>query len=534
MYDKDLLLSIGDDFKKIGTKLAPFVKGGARVVGGILLGTTRPEVAATLAIDAMFPVSELVQGASLKEAAGASFFNQMANLFGGGIDVAKVQVDELIASGKEIGLNDQEIQRLKIIKNQFDNQVKLQDAGYELETYKIAEKERGPENIDAFFQSEYQNAEKNFNDALKTFQDYDQEQALTDYDILKRALNRKIGIRAERMPTGPQEMFQDTGGLPPQLETPFLSKFEKAAIKEAGTFIPKAGTEEELSDVFLKETTGKTLQELQQQQEQATQEQTAMTELDEGLLMMNNVFEQGKQGFKKGGMVQRQGFADGPKMPRRGFLGLLAGLGTYIASLPFFKPTTKIGKEVLKQAPKVKGTPDWFPLLTDEIVKKGKDITAKAAIEDGQIVKMIEVDGDEVTGVFNRDGSIEVNVQSGDGAFEQPYTLRYEPPRADYDPGSGLIEQQGNFTVLEESPYSVVTGDPKNPDFDYEFDVDEADFGFHLSDTTRLEKHVTGKPERLIRNKTGQMPGSNNPDPVDVLVNKYGDYDDTVPDDYYD
>jgi len=68
---------------------------------------------------------------------------------------------------------------------------------------------------------------------------------------------------------------------------------------------------------------------------------------------------------------------------------------------------------------------------------------------------MIEVDGDEVTGVFNRDGSIEVNVQSGDGAFEQPYTLRYDPPRADYDPNSGLIKQPGNFTVLEESPYSV-------------------------------------------------------------------------------
>jgi len=50
-------------------------------------------------------------------------------------------------------------------------------------------------------------------------------------------------------------------------------------------------------------------------------------------------------------------------------------------------------------------------------------------------------------------------------------------------------------------------------------------FGQHISDTTKLEKFATGKPERLIRNKSGQTPGSNNPDPVETLIEKYGEYD---------
>ena len=531
MFDKELINSTVNDFVNVAKKISSTTGIGLKVIQGILIGSGIGEITLALGLEGAAAGYALTKGASLKEALASTFLGSLV------LDIDKIQIDELVESGKQLGYNDAQLKDLKEIATQFKNQKKIQDTADEIvRAEEKLQQNENPEDalkLQAEINSGYEDINKLI-DSLNTFKKtFDKKKINNFIDFFETALSRQVGTRTERLRKAPEDIYPEGGLTDEQLKNLSVTPYKKTALDTYGFSVPESPYKDYILEEVLKMPEQK-FQEKIQQEKQAAIEAEQSSNPEDFLLQINEAYNQGKQGFKKGGTVQRQGFADGPKMPRRGFLGLLAGLGTYIASLPFFKPTTKIGKEVLKQAPKVKGTPDWFPLLTDEIVKKGKDITAKAAIEDGQIVKMIEVDGDEVTGVFNRDGSIEVNVQSGDGAFEQPYTLRYDPPRADYDPNSGLIKQPGNFTVLEESPYSVVTGDPKNPDFDYEFDVDEADFGFHLSDTTRLEKHVTGKPERLIRNKTGQMPGSNNPDPVDVLVNKYGDYDDTIPDDYYD
>ena len=78
-----------------------------------------------------------------------------------------------------------------------------------------------------------------------------------------------------------------------------------------------------------------------------------------------------KQGFAFGGRVGLQD-GGGPKIGRRGFLGLL---GAGIGSLFMPKGVKQIAEavvpaaKVIKQAP---GMPDWFPLLVNQIKSKGK------------------------------------------------------------------------------------------------------------------------------------------------------------------
>lgn len=75
-------------------------------------------------------------------------------------------------------------------------------------------------------------------------------------------------------------------------------------------------------------------------------------------------------GKKDGGRI---GLAEGggPKMGRRGFLGLM-GAGLASLMLPFGRGAKEVAPVVTKAIQPVAGMPDWFPLLVNRIRSKGK------------------------------------------------------------------------------------------------------------------------------------------------------------------
>jgi len=91
-------------------------------------------------------------------------------------------------------------------------------------------------------------------------------------------------------------------------------------------------------------------------------------------------FEKKRTLNAKGGRI---GFAEGgggPKMGRRGFLGLM-GAGLASLMMPFGRGAKEVAPMVTKAIQPVAGMPDWFPLLVNRIRSKGK-VTREPNYED--------------------------------------------------------------------------------------------------------------------------------------------------------
>ena len=180
----------------------------------------------------------------------------------------------------------------------------------------------------------------------------------------------------------------------------------------------------------------------------------------------------------------RMDFSEGsPKDPsRRTFLKFLAG----IASLPivgkFFKGAKSA--KVVKLANTTTKMPDWFPAFVDRAFEKG-------------IAKKIDVDLTELTipelpGVkveVRTDGKVRVE---GKNAYNEPYQIEYEPPGyevLDYETGQ-TVRTKGDFEAVDTQFYR--TGDPREMDYDVDFntvkDVDDILGG----DSTKLEGFAKG------------------------------------------
>ena len=208
----------------------------------------------------------------------------------------------------------------------------------------------------------------------------------------------------------------------------------------------------------------------------------------------------------------REGFAEGggPKMGRRGFLGLLTG----IAAAPEIMKSIK-GTKAAKVASKIKlekaeGMYPWFPDLIEKIKTKGKPFEEKEIIMEasykhepkgygglpkGEETVTRHVDGD--TEFLLReypDGRIAVDIHSprNQEGSSTPVTLYYRPTM-ELKYYSGVKVEPAEFKVLEKEPRYFANG----PD-----DVD-----IEMSETRKIpgKNTIYGDVEAAERFATGKI-----------------------------
>ena len=155
-------------------------------------------------------------------------------------------------------------------------------------------------------------------------------------------------------------------------------------------------------------------------------------------IKMNEMYgkkDGGRVGLKDGG---------GPKMGRRGFLGLL-GAGAASLMLPFGKIASKAPVGAVTQAvQKVPGMPEWFPLLVNRIRTKGKVKREPGYAEytgGGDLEKVYELDGYTL---YEDMGTGRITV-SGRGNDYQQVSMEYSPGETQIvskkDPITGEIKR---------------------------------------------------------------------------------------------
>jgi hypothetical protein len=228
----------------------------------------------------------------------------------------------------------------------------------------------------------------------------------------------------------------------------------------------------------------------------------------------------------------RMGFAEGggPRMGRRGFLGLLGAL----AATPFVKKLMKgekliEGKKILKAGkilPNVEGMPEWFNPLVNKIMKEGIDISPEARTV-GDIVKVKKIEipvlgkekPDVITMTTNPDGQIYIEAEVEGGSFDSPFSLYYKPPKTDIDLETGkAINEPGEFSVLETRPR------PAYEPGEFELEYENMSAKDAISDLERVEKIAMGK--RIPPQKVEQRAGARKfveENPYEDIVNRYPD-----------
>ena len=162
--------------------------------------------------------------------------------------------------------------------------------------------------------------------------------------------------------------------------------------------------------------------------------------------------EGGRIGFAEGG--------GGPKIGRRGFLGLL-GAGAASLMLPF-RAADKVAPVVTKAIKPAAGMPDWFPLLVNRIRTKGKVKREPGYAEftsGGDTEKVYQLD-DYIVYEDMATGKITV---TGRGADYQQVSMEYTPGQnfvmTDKFGKRGVVTNEPTFEAGE-----YAKGDP----YDYE------------------------------------------------------------------
>jgi hypothetical protein len=215
-------------------------------------------------------------------------------------------------------------------------------------------------------------------------------------------------------------------------------------------------------------------------------------------------------GAAEGGRIGLSG-GGGPKMGRRGFLGLIAGAATAPDLIKAIKGTGQAGKIASKiKLEKAEGMYPWFPDLVEKIKTKGKPFEEKEIIMEasykhepkgygglpkGEETVTRHVDGD--TEFLLReypDGRIAVDIHSprNQEGSSTPVTLYYRPTMElkYYD---GVKVEPAEFKVLEKEPRYFANG----PD-----DVD-----IEMSETRKIpgKNTIYGDVEAAERFATGKI-----------------------------
>jgi hypothetical protein len=215
-------------------------------------------------------------------------------------------------------------------------------------------------------------------------------------------------------------------------------------------------------------------------------------------------------GAAEGGRIGLSG-GSGPKIGRRGFLGLLTGVAAAPDLIKAIKGTGQAGKIASKiKLEKAEGMYPWFPDLVEKIKTKGKPFEEKEIIMEasykhepkgygglpkGEETVTRHVDGD--TEFLLReypDGRIAVDIHSprNQEGSSTPVTLYYRPTM-ELKYYSGVKVEPAEFKVLEKEPRYFANG----PD-----DVD-----IEMSETRKIpgKNTIYGDVEAAERFATGKI-----------------------------
>jgi hypothetical protein len=262
---------------------------------------------------------------------------------------------------------------------------------------------------------------------------------------------------------------------------------------------------------------GPDLNVLDKQQDNPFQEPVIQSADDS--MMQNQYNNGGRVGLSGGG---------GPKMGRRGFLGLLTGIAAAPELIKSIKGTKKAAQAV-KILPKVTGMPEWFPSLIAKIEKEGKFPFSDYATTDNVKIKELVIPSKIEKGVNETyimtkypDGRIEIQANIKGGAFDSPFELHYTPPKSDIDVTTGkVIKEPGEFNVVEQRPRPV-GWEGSDLEIDYEnMSVKDA-----ISDIERIEETITGKIlDPKIANERSAARKIVHERPYEDVINRYPDPD---------
>ena len=183
----------------------------------------------------------------------------------------------------------------------------------------------------------------------------------------------------------------------------------------------------------------------------------------------------------------RKGYAGGKgvDLARRGFLKILGGS---VAAATAFKTglVKLLGKEsgaVSKKAvdeffaSSASGAPTWFEPLVNKALKEGLDITEKAAIKDGQIVKQLDTPTGKVDVTYDtRTGAVDVDYMGGDTAMGEGLQMRYAP--------GDIIEEGAKKGQKSDDVFEAVESIPEFQGGNY---MDGPDLGFGENMTSNID-----------------------------------------------
>jgi hypothetical protein len=238
------------------------------------------------------------------------------------------------------------------------------------------------------------------------------------------------------------------------------------------------------------------------------QQQPVPTISDEQRTIIEEMGARG--GAAEGGRIGLSG-GGGPKIGRRGFLGLIAGAAAAPDLIKAIKGTGQAGKIASKiKLEKAEGMYPWFPDLVEKIKTKGKPFEEKEIIMEasykhepkgygglpkGEETVTRHVDGD--TEFLLReypDGRIAVDIHSprNQEGSSTPVTLYYRPTM-ELKYYSGVKVEPAEFKVLEKEPRYFANG----PD-----DVD-----IEMSETRKIpgKNTIYGDVEAAERFATGKI-----------------------------
>jgi hypothetical protein len=231
--------------------------------------------------------------------------------------------------------------------------------------------------------------------------------------------------------------------------------------------------------------------------------------------MQNNFADGGRIGYAGG---------KGVDIARRGFLKILGGS---VAAATAFKMglVKMLGKEsgaVSKKAVDqffasgTSGAPTWFEPLVNKALREGLDITEKAAVKDGQIVKSLDTPTGKVDVTYDtRTGAVDIDYMGGDTAMGEGLQMRYAPGE--------IIEEGANMGKKTDDVFEAVETVPEgkmySPD-DYQVEFGEnmtSNIDDLYSDTSELatlggEKLLVKDISNTLKKKKVLKEMDNNPD----------------------
>jgi hypothetical protein len=478
---------VQDVFK--GTKI------GLRFLQDVVVGLTRPVIAANVGISAAAEGENLLRG-QLNPVSRVVESVTFGALGGGPTEVA----DQMLEFGSPGTIKT--INHSKTIKK-FNDQIESEKNDIENANYTYAEYGIDPTNVILEKEKNIANIEKQKNEFLSnpTFvlTQKDKNDFENDFKKIVRigldkgiegtkktarftpeiqATSNEILIDRERFPNFASQLATNLKGTEIENILKPYSDIEKSIIDES-TFIAKDPGLLEIKNYYQDFKNAGDI--IYNKSEPLTDEQRIGIE------------EMGARGgAAEGGRIGLSG-GGGPKMGRRGFLGLIAGAAAAPDLIKSIKGTGQAGKIASKiKIEPAEGMYPWFPKLVEKIKDMGKPFEEKQLIMEpsykndprpfgsrqptGEEKLTKHVDGD-TTFILREypDGRLAVDIDSprNQQSFGQPVSLYYRPKMEFQNyKGEKKIEPP-EFKVLEPEPRPFVTGPddvditfteiPKNP-----------------------------------------------------------------------